>query len=93
LNDIDYVNLKTRKSYNEGKNPLVASKLNYFISNDKHYAGVYARYYIDTAKVGSKNENKDVLQEYPSIQYHKYTDSLIVPNLLYSVDVHSHNYT
>ncbi|MFL1706849.1 LPS-assembly protein LptD [Campylobacter sp. MOP7] len=93
LNDIDYINLKTRKSYNEGENPLVASKINYFISSDKHYVGAYARYYVDTAKVGSKNENKDVLQEYPSIQYHKYTDSFVLPNLLYSVDMHSHNYT
>ncbi|MDO5045496.1 LPS-assembly protein LptD [Campylobacter sp.] len=93
LNDIDYINLKSRKNRDSGENSLVTSKFNYFISSDKHYLGAYARYYIDTAKVGSKNENKDTLQEYPSFQYHKYTDSIILPNLLYSLDLYSHNYT
>lgn len=72
---------------------MVTSKLNYFLSSDKHYFGAYARYYTDTSKIGSSNENKDTLQEYPSFQYHKFTDSFILPNVLYSVDLHSHNYT
>lgn len=93
LNDIDYINLKSRSGGNNDENSLVTSKFNYFISSDEHYFGAYARYYIDTAKVGSPNENKDTLQEYPSFQYHKYVDSVFLPNLLYSVDLHSHNYT
>lgn len=92
LNDIDYINLKSRSAGNDDENSLVTSKFNYFISSDEHYLGAYARYYIDTAKVGSKNENKDTLQEYPSFQYHKYVNSLLIPNLLYSVDLYSHNY-
>lgn len=93
LNDIDFINLKSRSGDDDDENSLVTSKLNYFISSDKHYIGAYARYYIDTAKVGSRYENKDTLQEYPSFQYHKYTDKFILPNLLYSVDLYSHNYT
>ena len=92
LNDVDYINLKKRGSGSDD-NPLVTSKLNYFLSSDKHYFGAYARYYTDTSKIGSPNENKDTLQEYPSFQYHKFTDSFILPNVLYSVDLHSHNYT
>ncbi|MGG7074171.1 LPS assembly protein LptD [Campylobacter sp. 9BO] len=91
LNDIDYLDLKEHSG--EDHDSLVTSKLNYFLSSKDHYFGAYAKYYIDTQKLGSINENKDTLQEYPSFQYHKFTDSLFLPNLLYSVDMQSHNYT
>lgn len=89
LNDIDYLNLKGR---DDDFDSLVTSKLNYFLSSQDHYFGAYAKYYIDTKKLGSKNENKDTLQEYPSFQYHKFTDTLLLPNLLYSIDLQSHRY-
>lgn len=89
LNDIDYLNLKGRE---DDFDSLVTSKFNYFIANEKHFLGAYAKYYIDTEKVGSRYENKTTLQELPSLQYHKFTDTLVLPNLLYSVDVQSHRY-
>lgn len=89
LNDIEYLNLKDRsKEYNA----LVQSRFNYFISNSKHYAGIYAKYYIDTQKIGHGSGNKDTLQEIPSIQYHKFIDSFWAKNFLYSVDFSSHRY-
>ena len=89
LNDIDYLNLKGR---DDDYDSLVTSKFNYFIANDDHYFGAYAKYYIDTEKIGSKNENKDTLQELPSLQYHKFTDDIVLPNILYSLDLQSHRY-
>ena len=89
LNDIDYLNLKGR---DDDYDSLVTSKFNYFIANDDHYFGTYAKYYIDTEKIGSKNENKDTLQELPSLQYHKFTDDIVLPNILYSIDLQSHRY-
>ena len=89
LNDIDYLNLKGR---DDDYDSLVTSKFNYFIANDDHYFGAYAKYYIDTKKIGSKNENKDTLQELPSLQYHKFTDDIVLPNILYSLDLQSHRY-
>lgn len=89
LNDIEYLNLRGR---DDDYDSLVTSKFNYFIANDKHYAGAYAKYYIDTEKLGSANENKDTLQELPSLQYHKFTDTLWLPNVLYSLDLQSHRY-
>jgi len=89
LNDIDYLNLKGR---DDDYDSLVTSKFNYFIANDDHYFGAYAKYYIDTEKIGSKNENKDTLQELPSLQYHKFTNDLFLPNILYSLDLQSHRY-
>lgn len=91
LNDIDYLNLKTRRSGDY--NSLVASKFNYFVSTDEHYAGLYARYYIDTSKIGTKYENDNTLQELPSLQYHKFTNSILFDNLTYSFDASMHNYT
>ncbi len=87
LNDIDYLNLKGKND--DGHSSFVSSKINYFINSDKHYGGLYAKYYIDTAKVN----NDDTLQELPTIQYHHYLDNLIMPNLLYSFDMQYHNYT
>ena len=86
LNDIDYLNTKTNddKSYNK----LVTSTLNYYLKKDLDYYGLYAKYYIDTAKVS----NKDTLQELPTLQYHRFSNSLFLDNLLYSVDVKVKNY-
>lgn len=89
LNDIEYLNLKNR---GDDYDSLVESRLNYFMSNSKHYAGVYAKYYIDTQKIGYGVQNKDTLQELPSLQYHKFIDSFLLRNLLYSVDLSAHRY-
>lgn len=89
LNDIDYLNLKGRT---DDYDSLVTSKLNYFLASENHYFGAYAKYYIDTQKLGSQNENKDTLQEYPSFQYHKFTQPFLMKNLLYSVDLQSRRY-
>lgn len=89
LNDIDYLNLRRKDSDFDS---LVTSNLNYFLSSDNNYFGIYANYYIDTEKIGSKNENKDTLQEIPTLQYHKFIDSFWFPNILYSIDLQSHKY-
>ncbi|AQW86424.1 putative lipooligosaccharide transport system, OM component (LptD family) [Campylobacter pinnipediorum subsp. caledonicus] len=89
LNDIEYLNLQGK---NEDYDSLVTSKLNYYISGDENYFGIYSNYYIDTEKIGNKNGNKDTLQELPSLQYHKFLTDLWIPNILYSVDLQSHRY-
>lgn len=87
LNDIDYLNLQNNKR--EGYGSLVTSRMNYFIRDESDYLGVYAKYYIDTEKVN----NDGTLQELPTVQYHRFLDSIIFPNLLYSFDLQFHNYT
>lgn len=89
LNDIDYLKLKGNSTDFDS---LVTSNLNYFLTDSTNYFGAYAKYYIDTEKIGSKNENKDTLQELPNLQYHRFTDTLFLPNILYSVDLQSHRY-
>lgn len=86
LNDVDYLNLKhdNQNSFDS----LVTSRLNYYLSRDEDYLGVYAKYYIDTSKIN----NDDTLQELPTLHYHRFLDKLVFPNLLYSLDFKYHNY-
>lgn len=87
LNDIDYLNTLKGESISYDK--LVTSRANYFYKRDKDYFGAYAKYYIDTDKVN----NKDTLQELPTLQYHRFTDNLFADNIYYSLDYKTTNYT
>lgn len=86
LNDVDYINLKTATP--ETVDRLVTSRLNYFLKDENNYIGLYAKYFIDT----NLNDNDETLQELPLIQYHKFSDSILVNNLRYSADLQYHNY-
>lgn len=89
VSDIEYLNLKRRSGE---YNSLVESGLNYFIASPSHYGAIYGRYYIDTTKVVTRLGNKETLQEFPSLQYHKFISSLGIKNLLYLADVSLKNY-
>ena len=86
LNDIDYFN--TKKNNEQSYNKLVTSTLNYYFKKDLDYYGLYAKGYIDTAK----ESNSDTLQELPTLQYHRFSNSLLLDNLLYSTDFKMKNY-
>ncbi len=86
LNDIDYLN--TKKNSTQTYNKLVTSTLNYYFKRDLDYYGMYAKYYIDTAKIS----NSDTLQELPTLQYHRFSHPLFFDKLLYSIDLKSKNY-
>ncbi|MDR0666895.1 MAG: LPS-assembly protein LptD [Campylobacteraceae bacterium] len=86
LNDIDYLNLQDDDSNNFDR--LVTSRLNYFLRDEKSYAGVYSKYFIDT----DQSNNDYTLQEIPTLQYHKFLDSAFVNNIQYSIDMQYHNY-
>jgi len=87
LNDIDYLNTtdNDEKSYDS----LVQSTLNYYAKRDLDYFGLYAKHYIDT----SKENNDDTIQELPTIQYHRFTNSILADNIFYSIDYQATNYT
>ncbi len=88
LNDIDYLNLQQTQLEHFGLVPLQESRLNYFLYNNDYYAGVNAKYFIDTRKV----DNDDTLQILPSIQLHKYLDHFLWSNLTYNVDFQVKNF-
>ncbi|OQX77306.1 MAG: organic solvent tolerance protein [Epsilonproteobacteria bacterium 4484_65] len=88
LNDIDYLNLQKTHLSHFGLVPLQESRLNYFLYNDDYYAGVNAKYFIDTRKV----DNDDTLQILPSVQLHKYLDHFLWNNFTYNVDFQVKNF-
>lgn len=85
LNDIDYLNLSNQ---DDNYTSLVTSKLNYFIANDDNYFGLYARHYIDTAKLS----NQTTMQEYPALQYHRFLENAFIKDLYFSFDTSFRNY-
>ncbi|CZE48910.1 putative periplasmic protein [Campylobacter geochelonis] len=95
VNDVEYFDLKEKGGLSDDDDSLVASRLNYYLTTDEHYFGLYSRYYIDTDKLNKKNtfRNDDTIQELPTLQYHKFSNSLFLDNLIYSVDTKYHNYT
>ncbi len=86
LNDVDYLNLQKDKNYITSS--LVTSKINYFLQRDKDYIGLYFKYFKDTSKIS----NDDTLQTLPKIQYHRFTEPILLKNLLYSIDYKFNNY-
>lgn len=92
LRDIEYLKLQNAGSSVDYDDSLVTSRLNYFLSKNNHYLGFYGRYYVDLFELASKNNNNKTLQELPTIEYHKFTDSIFLPTLLYSVNLSYHRY-
>jgi len=80
LNDVDYINLDHKKDWASTK--LVTSRVNYVFYREDDFLGLYGKYFIDT----EKKSNADTLQTLPSIQYHRFSQGLKIPNFLYSLD-------
>ncbi len=89
LNDIDYIYLQKKPMNHFGVASFMESKANYFVNNSDYFAGVYAKYFIDT----TLNENNETMQILPTIQLHKYLTSAFSNHLTYSTDLTINNYT
>jgi len=88
LNDIDYINLQKSKFSHFGAASFQESRLNYFLHNEEYYAGINAKYFIDTLKTS----NTDTLQILPAIQFHKYYNSIGSLPIYYNADILLNNY-
>ena len=86
LNDVDYLNL-IKRDYKD-LNSLVTSKIHYFLADENNFYGAYAKYYIDSSKI----HNKNTLQNYPSLQYHRFLNSFFDARIRYSFDGSFNNY-
>jgi len=89
LNDIDYLYLQKRPMYHFGMASFMESKLNYFVNDDDYFLGAYGKYFIDTTQI----ENNATMQILPTIQLHKYLQTVLSDNLTYSLDFTANNYT
>lgn len=80
MNDIDYMRLDDVRFF--FNTPSYISKINFYTQTNNHYVGMNLRYYLN---LYSPN-NTTTLHNLPNIQYHKYTSSLFIKELLYSFD-------
>jgi LPS-assembly protein len=88
LNDIDYLNLQKSKIDHFGIINFQESRLNYFANNNDYYAGINAKYFIDT----TKESNSDTIQVLPSVEFHKFYDQISSLPFYYSADFSFANY-
>jgi LPS-assembly protein len=88
MNDVDYINLSTNDVTKNATAWQIISRANLFYNTDDNYYGAYFKYYKDLRY----ESNEETLQNLPSLQYHRYLDTLLEDHLLYSFDVKSNNY-
>ncbi len=89
LNDREYLNLQKDSATSLVKSNLVESRLNLFLYDSSNYFGLYGRYNIDI----SQENNSKTIQEIPSLQYHRYLESILDSKLFYSFNARLHNFT
>lgn len=87
-NDVNYLNLEDGGDRDKKDDALLSSRANYFLTTDKNYFGLYAKYYQDT----SKENNDYTLQDLPIFQYHRFSTPLFLDRILYSFDYKYHKY-
>ena len=85
LNDPDYINLQSTMTAELAGSSQVQSRINYYYNTPDNYAGVYGKYFIDTAL--TDEQRKETFQNIPIIQLHHYQNRLLGLNFLqYSAD-------
>ncbi|MGM0533730.1 MAG: LPS-assembly protein LptD [Campylobacterota bacterium] len=90
VSDIDYYDLVSKDEASASvTGDMVESKLNYYLTDRNYYFGSYSKHFQDT----SKDSNADTLQLLPQTQLHKFSQNLLVDNILYSADFTHSNYT
>ena len=91
LNDPDYINLQATMTSELAYSSQVQSRINYFFNTSSDYAGIYGKYFIDTAK--SAEEQREIFQNLPSVQLHHYQTSVLGLNFLqYAADYRYNHY-
>jgi len=89
FNDIDYLTLQYDDMFHfENTSRYKESRFNYFLYNEKNYFGISSRYFIDT----TLTDNGSTLQELPTFQYHKFSQTFWNEHLNYSIDINVKNY-
>jgi LPS-assembly protein len=89
LNGLEYLNLQKDTAASLISSNLIESRLNAFVYDDNDYFGLYGKYYIDISKV----DNRETIQELPTLQYHRFMNYLFEDKLFYTFDARVHHYT
>ena len=85
MNDVDYINLASNDTSRNITPSQTISRANLFYNNDKNYLASYFKYYVDL----NQASNAKTIQQLPSLQYHRYLDTLLEDHLLYNFNAKS----
>ncbi len=88
MNDVDYINMATNNPARYSTASQTISRANLFYNSDQNYFGSYIKYYVDL----NKESNAETIQQLPSLQYHRYLDTLLQDHLLYNFDARTTYY-
>jgi len=82
MNDVDYVNTKYNSDTSNYTNKFLESRIKYYYNTNDFYGDLDLKYYNDL----SQKNNDMVMQTLPEVDLHKYSNSFLFDNLVYSVD-------
>ena len=91
MNDVEYINLAKSDTFNTSTATQVLSRINMFYNSEDHYAGAYFKNYQNLTY--TSQQQKELLQKLPTLQYHYYLDTFLDDHLLYNLDVQVNNST
>ena len=89
MNDVDYINTTYDTSKTNYTDKFLESNLKYFYNTNDYYSDLELNLYNDI----SKDNNDDVLQEVPSVSFHKYSNSILDKYLTTSLDINTNKKT
>jgi len=89
MNDVDYIDTQYDSSITDDTDEYLESNIKYFYNTNSYYADIGINTYNDI----TAENNDDVLQEIPSVNLHKYSDSLLFDSLTTSIDLNTNKKT
>ena len=91
MNDVDYINLASSDTINNSTATQVLSRVNLFYNGENNYVGSYFKNYQNLTY--TPQQQKELLQKLPTLQYHYYLNTFLEDHLLYNLDVQTNNST
>lgn len=82
MNDVDYLDTVYNNDTSDYTDKFLESEFKYYYNTKQYYGDIEMNYYDDL----SKENNDDVIQTLPSVNLHKYSNSLLFDRLSYSLD-------
>jgi len=83
MNDVDYINTQYNSNITDDTDEYLKSYMKYFYNTNKYYGDIEINTYNDL----TEDDNDEILQEIPSVNLHKYTDSFFNDYFTTSLDI------
>ncbi len=89
MNDVEYINLAKSDTLSTLTATQILSRLNMFYNSENHYTGAYFKNYQNLTY--TPQQQSELLQKLPTLQYHYYLKTFLADHLLYNLDMQVNN--